>query len=207
MIGFVFRLATAALSLAVVLFAVGIGFLWYDGSSILDRANASGWLTPEPDDTPMTVFEDTASKYMFGRTWNETGFPCRTGARFWFHYTGKPDRRGFSISQVVARDISYEVEASQSLRSQVRQLSVSCLLEGRASDTELLRLWLRRANFGPGLTGLEAASQAIFNKAPSLLDQVESAKLVALIYQPGLRNQPAEWESRGDIITQAAFAN
>jgi membrane carboxypeptidase/penicillin-binding protein PbpC len=89
----------------------------------------------------------------------------------------------------------------------VRQLSVSCLLEGRASDTELLRLWLRRASFGPGLTGLDAASQAIFNKAPSLLDQIESAKLVALIYQPGLRNQPAEWESRGDIITQTDFAN
>jgi hypothetical protein len=207
MIGFVFRLVTAVLSIAVVLFAVGIGFLWYDGSRILDRANTSGWLTPKPDDTPMTVFEDTASKYMFGRTWNETGFPCRTGARFWFHHTGKPDRRGFSISQVVARDISYEVEASQSLRSQVRQLSVSCLLEGRASDTELLRLWLRRASFGPGLTGLDVASQAIFNKAPSLLDQVESAKLVALIYEPGLRSQLADWESRGNIIAQAAVAN
>lgn len=207
MIGLVFRLITGFLSLAVVLFAVGIGFLWYDGSRILDRATTSGWLTPKPDAAPMTVFEDTASRYMFGRTWNETGFPCRTAARFWFHYTGKPDRDGLSISQVMARDISYEVEASQSLRSQVRQLSVSCQLEGRGNDTELLRLWLRRASFGPGITGLDAASQTIFDKAPSLLDQTEAAKLVALIYQPDLRSDVAEWNKRGQAIAQIALAN
>ena len=207
MIGLVFRLVTGVLSLAVALFALGIGFLWYDGSRVLDRATTSGWLAPKPDAAPMTVFEDTASKYMFGRTWNETGFPCRTAARFWSHYTGKPDRDGLSISQVMARDISYEVEASQSLRSQVRQLSVSCLLEGRGNDTELLRLWLRRARFGPGIAGVDAASQTIFNKAPSLLDQTEAAKLIALIYQPSLRSDAAEWNKRGQAIAQAAFAD
>jgi Transglycosylase len=207
MIRLVFRLAMAALSLATVLLLVGIGFLWFDGSRIVDRANAAGWFTPKPDKAPMTVFETTASKAMFGGTWDEKGLPCRTAARFWFNYTSKPDRRGLSISQVVARDISYEVEANQTLSSQTRQLSVSCLLDGRFSDAELLRIWLRRASFGEGLVGIDAASQAVFDKAPSLLNEAESAKLVALIYQPTLRAQPDQWDQRARVITQRAAAN
>ena len=206
MIRLAFRLASAALSLAVVLVLVGFGFIWFDGSRIVDRANAAGWFMPAPADAPLTVFETTASKAMFGETWDEKGLPCRTAARFWFNYTSKPDRHGLSISQVVARDISYEVEASQSLSSQTRQLSVACLLDGRFNDTELLRFWLRRVNFGDGLIGLEPASQSIFNKAPSLLDQAESAKLIALVYEPLLRSQPDRWEQRAGVIRQRAAA-
>jgi hypothetical protein len=207
MIRFVIRLATAVLSLAIVVFVVGIGFLWFDGSRIVGRATDSGWFAPKPSDAPMTVFETTASKAMFGPTWNEKGFPCRTAARFWFHYTKEPDRRGLSISQVVARDISYEVEASQSLGSQTRQLSVACLLEGKHNDTELLRLWLHRANFGDGLIGIDAASQAVFNKASSLLGADESARLIALIYQPTLRGQSAEWTKHAELVARRAAAN
>jgi len=207
MIGFVFRLVTGVLALFVIALGAGLGFLWYDGSGVIGRAEASGWLTPKPNDTPLTVFETTASKAMFGPTWNETGFPCRTAARFGLHYLGKPDRRGFSISQVIARDISYETDHSQSLGSQTRQLSVACLLEGKHNDTGLLRLWLRRANFGNGLAGLDAASQAVFGKAPSLLTDTEAAKLIALIYQPELRGQPDQWSQRADLIVQRAAAN
>jgi hypothetical protein len=207
MIRFIIRLATAVLSLAIVVFVIGIGFLWFDGSRIVDRASDSGWFTPKPSDAPMTVFETTASKAMFGPNWDEKGFPCRTAARFWFHYTKAPDRRGLSISQVVARDISYEVEASQSIGSQTRQLSVACLLEGKHSDTDLLRFWLRRAKFGDGLIGLDAASQAVFNKASSLLNAEESARLIALIYQPTLRDQSAEWSKRADLVARRAAAN
>jgi hypothetical protein len=207
MIGFVFRLVTGVLSLLVIALAAGLGFLWYDGTQIVGRAEASGWLLPKPNDAPLSVFETTASKAMFGPTWNETGFPCRTAARFGLHYLGKPDLRGLSISQVIARDISYEVEASQSLGSQTRQLSVACLLEGKHNDTELLRLWLRRANFGKGLAGLDAASQAVFGKAPSLLTDTEAAKLIALIYRPELRGQAEQWSQRADAIAQRAAAN
>jgi hypothetical protein len=207
MIRFAIRLVTAVLSLVAVLFVVGIGILWFDGSRVIDRASASGWFTPKPTDPPMTVFESTTAKAMFGPTWNEKGFPCRTASRFWLHYAAGPDRRGLSISQVVARDISYEIEASQSLGSQARQLSVACLLESKHSDTELLRLWLRRANFGEGAVGLDAASQAIFNKAPSLLNAEESAKLIALIYQPSLRSERDKWNQRADLVARRAAAN
>lgn len=207
MIRFAIRLATTVISLIVAALVAGLVLLWFDGSRAVDRASASGWFTPEPSDAPMTLFETTAAKAMFGPTWDEKGFPCRTAARFMFHYILKPDRRGLSISQVVAREISYEVEASQSLGSQTRQLSVACLLEGKHRDTDLLRIWLRRVNFGGGLVGLDAASQTIFNKAPELLTAEESAKLVALIYQPSLRDQPAQWDARAQLVAQRAAAN
>ena len=206
MIGRIFRLATAALTLAVVAVAIGLGFIWYDGSRMVGRAEASGWLTPAPDETPLSLFEATVAKGIFGRTWDQGGFPCRTAARFWNYYFG--DRSsppgGMSISQILARDISYQVEASQSLGSQVRQLSLACQLEGKHSDSDLLRLWIRRANFGRGLVGPETAAQETFGKPTSALGPAESARLAALLSEPGLRTNPDQWSARARKIAQLA---
>jgi hypothetical protein len=200
------RLITTVLTLAIVLVAVGLAWAWYDGSKAMDRGTESGWFTPAPDEAELSLFETTVAKAIFGATWDETGFPCRTVGRLWSHYTGQPDRRGMSISQVVARDISYLDEPSQSLRSQVRQLSLACLLEGKHNDTELLRLWLRRVHFGNGMYGPDAAAQAVFGKAPGTLDKLESEKLTALLYWPGTQDQPADWERRTAIIASRAAA-
>jgi hypothetical protein len=206
MIGTIFRLVTGVLTLAVVALAVGLGFIWYDGSRMMGRAEESGWLTPAPDEAPLSLFETTVAKGIFGRTWDQGGFPCRTAARFWSYYTGDKSHPpgGMSISQILARDISYEVEASQSLGSQIRQLSLACQLEGKHSDTDLLRLWIRRANFGNSLTGPDAAAQAIFDKAPGALNATESSKLAALLSQPGLQNDPEQWNASAKRITQHA---
>jgi hypothetical protein len=202
------RLITTVLTLAVLAVVAGLGWAWYDGSRSMDRAEEAGWFAPAPDETDMSLFETTVAKAIFGQTWDETGFPCRTLGRLWNHYAGQPDRRGMSISQVMARDISYEDEASQSLRSQVKQLSLACLLERDHSDSELLRLWLRRAHFGNGVFGPDAAAQAMFSKAPGALDASESEKLTALLYWPGTQGQPADWERRAVIIaSRAAAAN
>lgn len=201
------RVVTAVIGLTIVLFGVGIGILWFNGARVVERAEARGWFASEPPDSPMSTFESTAAKAMFGPTWNEKGFPCRTASRFWLHYTRAPDKRGLSISQVMARDISYEIEANQSIGSQTRQLSVACILEGRLNDTQLLRLWLRRASFGQGVVGLDAASEKIFNKASTLLNAEESARLIALIYQPGLQDQRDKWREEADLVARRASAD
>jgi hypothetical protein len=200
------RLITTLLILAVVALAAGLGWAWYDGSRTMDRAVEAGWFAPAPADTEMSLFETTVAKAIFGPTWDETGFPCRTAGRLWNHYTSGPDRRGMSISQVVARDISHEDEASLSLRSQVRQLSLACLLERDHSDTQLLRLWLRRAHFGNGMFGPDAAAQVVFGKAPGALDRTESERLAALVYWPGTQELAADWERRTAIIASRAAA-
>jgi monofunctional biosynthetic peptidoglycan transglycosylase len=175
---------------------------------MMDRAELSGWLTPAPAEAPLSLFETAVAKGIFGRTWDQKGFPCRTFARMWAYYSGDKSSPpgGLSISQVMARDIAYEVEASQSVSSQVRQLSLACQLEGR-NDTELLRLWMTRASFGKGLTGSEAAAQALFEKAPGALNATEAAKLAALLSQPGLQDSPKQWASAADRVAEHAEAN
>jgi len=208
MISLIFRLITGLLTLSVVALAVGAGFVWYDGSRMMDRAKESGWLTPAPVEAPLSLFETTVAKGVFGRTWDQKGFPCRTFARMWAYYTGDKTSPsgGLSISQVMARDIAYEVEASQSVGSQVRQLSLSCQLEGR-SDTELLRLWMTHASFGKGLTGSEAAAQALFEKAPGALNASEAAKLAAALSEPGIQADASNWAASAKRVTQHAEAN
>ncbi len=208
MISFVFRLITGVLTLSVVALAVGLGFVWYDGSRMMDRAKQNGWLTPAPAEAPLSLFETTVAKGVFGRTWDQKGFPCRTVGRMWAYYTGDKSRPpgGLSISQVMARDIAYEVEASQSIGSQVRQLSLACQLEGR-SDTELLRLWITHASFGKGLIGPDAAAQALFEKAPGALNAAESAKLAAALSEPGVQDDAAKWAASAERVTLHAEAD
>jgi membrane carboxypeptidase/penicillin-binding protein len=207
MLTLIFRLVTGALTLAAVTLAIGVGFVWYDGSRMMDRAKQTGWLTPAPVEAPLSLFETTVAKGVFGRTWDQKGFPCRTVARMWAYYTGDRTRPpgGLSISQVMARDIAYEVEPSQSIGSQLRQLSLACQLEGH-SDTDLLRLWMTHASFGKGLTGPDAAAQALFEKAPGALNAAESAKLAAALSQPGIQGDPAKWTAGAKRVTQHADA-
>jgi membrane carboxypeptidase/penicillin-binding protein len=208
MISLIFRLITGALTLSVVALAGGIGFVWYDGSRMMDRAKQNGWLTPAPAEAPLSLFETTVAKGIFGRTWDQKGFPCRTVARMWAYYTGDKSSPpgGLSVSQVMARDISYEVEASQSVGSQLRQLSLACQLEGR-SDTELLRLWMTRASFGKDLIGPDAAAQALFEKAPGALNASESAKLAAALSQPGIQSDASKWVASAKRVAQHVEAN
>jgi membrane carboxypeptidase/penicillin-binding protein PbpC len=208
MITLIFRLISGVLTLSVVALAIGAGYVWYDGSRMMGRAKQNGWLAPAPVEAPLSLFETTVAKGIFGRTWEQKGFPCRTLARMWAYYTGDKSSPpgGLSISQVMARDIAYEVEASQSVGSQVRQLSLACQLEGR-SDTELLRLWLPRASFGKGLIGPDAAAQAMFEKAPGTLNASEAAKLAAALSEPGVQADDAEWAAGAQRITQHAQTN
>lgn len=206
MIRLLIRLVTLVLTVAVIVFAGVFGYGWYVGGQAMDKGEAAGWLSPAPDEAALSVFETTVAKGIFGATWGETGFPCRTAARFGLHYLGQTDRRGLSISQVMARDIAYETEADQSLNSQVRQLSLACLLESRHIDTALLRLWMRKANFG-GVTGPDDAAQAMFQKAPSELTAAESAKLAALLSWPDSRGNANQWDARAQRMADAAAAN
>ena len=206
MISFLIRLITLALTLVVIVFAVGFGYAWYVGGQAMDRGEQAGWLSPAPDDAPLSVFETTVAKGIFGATWGETGIPCRTGARFGLHYLGQKDARAFSISQVMARDIAYETEANLSLDSQVRQLSLACMLENGHSDTALLRLWMRKANFG-GVVGADEAAQGLFNKSPGELTAAESARLAALLSWPDSRGNASEWDARAKQLADTAAAN
>jgi monofunctional biosynthetic peptidoglycan transglycosylase len=88
----------------------------------------------------------------------------------------------------------------------VRRLIVSCQLEQRFDDRQLLRLWLGRASFGRDVVGLENAAQAIFGKPSSALNRDESARLAALLRAPSLRTQPERWTERAREIEERVAA-
>lgn len=189
------RLGLGLAALVVLLVASAAGYLWYQGSQAMSRAEAAEWFEPAPSDATLSVFEITVAKAEFGATWNQTGIPCRTFAHTIGSFTGSRPS-GMPISQMLARDIQFAEKPEQSIASQFQQLSLSCQLESTHSDTELLRIWLRRLPFGKGLVGVDAAAEAYFNKAPADLNDMESVKLAALVYDPSASESEERWSHR-----------
>jgi Transglycosylase len=203
MFGWLRGLIGLILALAIILPSAGLMFVWWDGSQLLAQKPAQAWMAPKPAGgaMPLTPLEAVAANAVFGKTWNITGTPCRTFARFWINYTGKPDKNGLAVSQVVARDIATRLSPGLALRAQLQQLAMACQLEQQFDDTALLRIWLRRAYYGKNLTGSEAAAEALFHKTPGLLNPDEAAMLVALIYWPDGWDHQADWDKRAKLIT------
>ena len=58
------------------------------------------------------------------------------------------------------------------------------LLEGLWSKRRILEVYLNVAEFGPGIFGVEAASQAYFHKPAARLNSAEAARLAAILPSP-----------------------
>ncbi|HVY90043.1 MAG TPA: transglycosylase domain-containing protein [Hyphomonadaceae bacterium] len=206
MSGLIRGLLGLVLALVILMPSGTLIFIWWDGSQLLGQKQAQVWTTPRPagETTPLTPLEATAANAIFSKTWNVSGTPCRTYARFFINYTGKPDKDGLSVSQVIARDIASKLSPGVKLRQQLQQLSVACQLEQQYDDATLLRMYLRQAYFGGKLVGSDAASDAIFHKAAGLLTPDESAKLVSLIYWPDGQQHPSDWDRHAKLISDRA---
>ncbi len=202
------KFLVAAVLVAIVLGPLSfIGFAWWDGSRLVTEAEKAGWLTPVPEQTPLTPLEQTASTAIFGKTWDMQGSPCRTAGRFVKHYVGGGDRDGLAISQLLARDMNKAIEPGQSLRAQMRQLGAACILEQRHDDATLLRLWFTRAPIADGVTGADAAAQAALGKTAAELNADEAAKLLALFYAPGVDQRPADWTAAANALAARTAGN
>lgn len=195
MVGLLKSLFVLALILVVATPAAAIGFAWWEGSRLVERAEAAGMLpsaTPEGGEAPLNALESVAATAVFGRTWDVEGVPCRTGARFWLHYVTGGDSDGLSVSQLVARDLNTVLEPGADIRASLRQLGAACLLETRHSDAALLRSWFATARFGEA-AGADAASTSLFGKPAANLNADEAARLIALLYDPTLAGDSEKW--------------
>ena len=180
---------------APVTFAVQV---WLDGQSTIERAAQRGALRGASTGR-LSVAEYTIAKNEFGETWRSEAMPCRTLANLWADLTTESAPDTMPISHKFAGTLMGERRAT-SIRWQVRRYIVSCQLEQRFDDRQMLRLWLADASFGRDLAGLESASQAIFSKPSSALNRNESARLAALLRAPSLRTQPERWTERAGQI-------
>lgn len=195
---FIFIVILVLIALAApVTFAVQY---WMDGQATIARAERSGDLRAPPAGR-LNMAEYTIAMNEFRETWRSRAMPCRTLANIWADVTAQSATYSMPVSQRLATSVLGE-QRGTSIRWQVRRLLVSCQLEQRFDDRQMLRLLLADASFGRDVVGLENAAQAIFGKPSSALNREESARLAALLRAPSLRTQPERWTERARLIQE-----
>jgi len=99
----------------------------------------------------------------------------------------KAVRGGSTITQQLAKNL-YLSTSKDPLRK-AKEAIITLLLEKSLSKARILELYLNCIEWGRGIFGIEAASQAYFGKSASALSLEEGARLAAVIPSP-LRQKP-----------------
>ncbi len=111
-------------------------------------------------------------------------------------------RRGAStITQQLAKNLY--LSPSRSVFRKLKEAVTALRLESALSKDRILELYLSAAEWGPGIWGVNAASQAYFGIPPSRLSNAQAAALAATLPQPRKSNplyRPARMLVRRDQI-------
>ncbi len=117
---------------------------------------------------------------------------------------GNRTRGASTISQQVAKNLF--LWPGRSWFRKGLEAWFTLLLEGICPKRRILELYLNLAEFGRGIYGVEAASQAYFRKPASRLDTAEAALLAAVLPSPTRysvsRPGPYVLSRRDDIVRQ-----
>ncbi|MCV6609458.1 MAG: monofunctional biosynthetic peptidoglycan transglycosylase [Amphritea sp.] len=95
---------------------------------------------------------------------------------------GKRIRGASTLSQQTAKNLFLWPDKSY-LRKGV-EAGFTLLMEAFWDKSRILEVYLNIAEFGPGIYGVEAASQQYFNKPASQLSRQEAARLAAVLPNP-----------------------
>ncbi|WP_198263744.1 monofunctional biosynthetic peptidoglycan transglycosylase [sulfur-oxidizing endosymbiont of Gigantopelta aegis] len=95
---------------------------------------------------------------------------------------GKPVRGASTISQQTAKNLF--LWPSKSLVRKGIEAWFTILLEVLLDKSRILELYLNLVEFGPGIFGVEAASQHYFHKSAAKLTHNEAARLAAVLPNP-----------------------
>lgn len=96
-------------------------------------------------------------------------------------------RRGAStITQQLAKNLY--LSPSRSIFRKLKEAVTAVRLESALSKDRILELYLGAAEWGPGIWGVSAASQAYFGVPPSRLSNAQAAALAATLPQPRTSN-------------------
>lgn len=111
-------------------------------------------------------------------------------------------RRGAStITQQLAKNLY--LSPSRSPLRKLKEAVTAVRLELALSKDRILELYLNVAEWGPGIWGVAAASEAYFGVPPSRLTEGQAAALAATLPHPRTSNptfQPARMLARRDLI-------
>ncbi len=116
---------------------------------------------------------------------------------------GQRLRGASTISQQLARILFLSPE--RSLVRKAREARLAWWLERRLGKRRILELYLNVVEFGPGLAGVEVASQRYYGIPASAVDPGQAAGLAACIPAPARDNPDTaspQWAARRDVIAR-----
>jgi hypothetical protein len=179
---------------------------WRSIGAEIAQDEKSGALEPEAPGSlgPLMLAEKAVVVAEFDGTWGSRGDPCR--ALDWKTFervmTGAERRLpGRTISSAVASLPALAHTDRSALEQHYRGVLVTCRLERRHTDKELLRLWLPHADFGGEAEGIDAAARAMFGKGASELNLDQASRLAALLRNPKyFSQQEGAWDERAKRI-------
>jgi monofunctional biosynthetic peptidoglycan transglycosylase len=112
---------------------------------------------------------------------------------------GEYARGASTITQQLAKNLYLSTE--KSVIRKIKEYLITMRLENNLSKDRIFTIYLNVIEWGPGIFGVEAASQYHFHKTVSQLNLEEMVRLVAVIPQP-LKINPTEnddwlkWKAR-----------
>ncbi len=111
------------------------------------------------------------------------GFDFEAMNMAWQHNQKGGSQRGAStISQQVAKNLF--LWPGRSFVRKGAEAALTLLIEGLWPKRRILEVYLNIAEFGPGVFGAQAASEAFFHKPPAKLTALEAARLAAVLPNP-----------------------
>jgi monofunctional biosynthetic peptidoglycan transglycosylase len=110
-------------------------------------------------------------------------------------------RGASTITQQLAKNLY--LSPSRSLLRKLKEAVTAVRLEMALSKERIMELYLSTSEWGPGVWGAAAASEAYFGVPPSRLSNAQAATLAATLPQPLTSNpayRPGRMLSRRDLI-------
>lgn len=133
---------------------------------------------------PLAVIASEDQKFF-----EHMGFDFEAIEKAWEHNQHRKRVHGAStISQQVAKNLF--LWPGRSFIRKGMEVYFTLLIEGLWPKRRILEVYLNVAEFGPGIFGIEAASQAYFHKPAARLNSAEAARMAAILPSP-LRSNAA----------------
>ena len=116
-------------------------------------------------------------------------------------WTAGGHRGASTLTQQLAKNLY--LSPSRSLFRKLKEAVTAVRLEIALSKDRIMELYLATAEWGPGVWGVNAASEAYFGVPPARLSHAQAAALAATLPQPRTSNpayRPARMLARRDLI-------
>jgi len=118
-------------------------------------------------------------------------------------FRGKRLRGASTLSQQLAKNLW--LSPDRSFRRKVEEAILTLKLERTLSKKRILQLYLNCVEFGPGIFGVEAASEYYFHKPASEIRSEEAARLIAALPSPSRRHPGINSKTTQQAVDRILF--